>query len=63
MEYARYQSRGYATGSFVKTTSKIIVYVVGGILATLQLLSYKGYISINYDKIVRDSSVNVKFGS
>jgi hypothetical protein len=53
--YRRY--RGYATGNFVRTISRIGVFIIGGILATMEVLSYRGYISINYDKIVHDSQV------
>jgi uncharacterized membrane protein (Fun14 family) len=46
---------GYSAGFFVKRTSKVIAFAVGGVFALVQTLAYNGYIVVNHDKLKADT--------
>lgn len=43
---------GYATGYFAKKFFKVVAFILGGYLASLMYLSSRGYLTVNWDKIV-----------
>ena len=45
---------GYSIGSFVKKFSKKISFYAGGALMFLGILTYNGWITINWSKIDKD---------
>jgi uncharacterized membrane protein (Fun14 family) len=48
---------GFSSGYFLKQSSKMIAFTVGGLFIFVQVLSSNGFVYVNYDKIVKEFEV------
>ena len=51
--------RGFSSGYFIKKSTKIVAFAVGGVFALVQFLASQGYITLNYDKLSQDFEVRI----
>jgi FUN14 domain-containing protein 1 len=45
---------GYPAGYFLRRVSRVLTFMLGGVVTVMQVLAYMGYITVNYDKVERD---------
>jgi uncharacterized membrane protein (Fun14 family) len=45
---------GYSSGICLRKATKFVSFLFGGIYLSIQLLSYHGYIRVNYEKVKQD---------
>ncbi|KAL4506541.1 hypothetical protein ABPG72_000112 [Tetrahymena utriculariae] len=46
---------GYCSGAFTRRMARIGVFVSGGLFVTAQLLSFQGYVNIEWNKMEQDA--------